>query len=117
MKSPGASVKPPGTFLGTFPVTKARTPFAKFGPVEWALHFIERYGGIDGGHHKQWVIDQTARILNGAPVEIVEARWDSGLAEYRVSVGTCDAYVAWVADMKSGEDGPNTYDWEEGIPP
>lgn len=58
-----------------------------------ALEFIERYGGIDGDHHKTWVIDQVARSLLG------------------------DAYPQWVIDMKDGEDGPDTYNWDEGIPP
>jgi hypothetical protein len=57
------------------------------------MEFIERFGGIDGAHHKTWVIDQVARAL-------LE-----------------DAYPHWVVEMKDGEDGPNTYDWDEGIPP
>lgn len=58
-----------------------------------ALEFIERYGGIDGAHHKMWVIDQVARALLD------------------------DEYPQWVVEMKDGEDGPATYDWDEGIPP
>jgi hypothetical protein len=61
--------------------------------IKGALEVIERYGGIDGGHHKQWVIDQVARHLLG------------------------DQYTQWVVDMKDGEDGPNTYEWDEGIIP
>lgn len=61
--------------------------------ISTAMEVIERYGGIDGAHHKAWVIDQVARAL---------------LAEY---------YPQWVTDMKEGEDGPDTYDWDEGIPP
>ena len=58
-----------------------------------ALDLIERYGGIDGGHHKQWVLDQVARALLD------------------------DGYEDWVAEMKDGEDGSDTYDWDEGIAP
>ncbi len=61
--------------------------------VEAALRLIEQYGGIDGGHHKMWVIDQVARVLTG------------------------DGYDQWVKAMKAGEDGPETYDWDEGIAP
>lgn len=104
-------------YLGEFPVKLKDTPFAKFAPADWALHFIESYGGIDGDHHKQWLIDQIARILNGAPIHIVEARWGGGHAEYRISVGTCDGYTTWIKEMKAGEDGPETYTWEEGIAP
>lgn len=53
-----------------------------------ALDLIDRSGGVDGAHHKQWVLDQVVRILAG------------------------DRYDEWVACRKA-ED----YDWEEGIPP
>ena len=58
-----------------------------------ALDLIEQYGGIDGAHHKDWVLDQVARILLG------------------------EGYEAWVVDLKSGEDGPETYGYDEGIAP
>lgn len=61
--------------------------------IENALEVIERFGGIDGEHHKTWVIDQVVRHLLG------------------------DDYEQWVVEMKDGEDGPETYDWDEGIPP
>lgn len=61
--------------------------------IKAALELAVRYGGIDGDHHKAWVIDQMVRIL---------AR---------------DRYAAIVADAKDGEDGPETYDWDEGIAP
>ncbi len=57
-----------------------------------ALDFIMEWGGIDGGHHKQWVLDQLVRIL-------------------------ADDYDAWVVEAKAGEDGPESYDWDEGIAP
>lgn len=104
-------------YLGEFPVKLKDTPFAAFTSANWALYYIESYGGIDGEHHKQWLIDQVARILNGAPVSVVEARWGGGHTEYRVNVGACDQYTTWVTEMKAGEDGPDTYDWDEGTPP
>lgn len=52
-----------------------------------------RYGGIDGEHHKTWVIDQMVRALTGTD------------------------YANWVQESKVGEDGPNTYTWDEGIAP
>jgi hypothetical protein len=52
-----------------------------------ALDLIRRYGGIDGDHHKAWVLDQVARLLAGHGydrlVEDVRAagyRWDEGIA-------------------------------------
>lgn len=61
--------------------------------IDNALSIIEMYGGIDGAHHKTWVIDQVARALTG------------------------DDYDEWVELMCAGEDGPNTYEWDEGIAP
>jgi hypothetical protein len=61
--------------------------------IKEALLIIERFGGIDGSHHKQWVIDQVARKLLGS------------------------RYEEWVKEIKNGEFGPDTYDWDEGIPP
>lgn len=58
-----------------------------------AIEFIFEYGNIDGGHHKQWTLDQVARILAG------------------------DDYERLVASYKNGEDGPDTYSWYEGIAP
>jgi hypothetical protein len=58
-----------------------------------ALAIAGTYGQIDGDHHKAWVIDQMVRALTGA------------------------RYEAWVSLHKAGKDGPDTYDWEEGIPP
>lgn len=60
-----------------------------------ALTLALRYGQIDGAHHKTWVIDQMVRALLQTP----------------------DAYAAWVEDACAGEDGPDSYDWDVGIPP
>jgi len=63
------------------------------GRVTEAIDLAVRYGGIDGGHHKMWVIDQMVRVLAG------------------------DGYEELVREAKEGEDGPDTYDWDEGIAP
>ncbi|KKN13750.1 hypothetical protein LCGC14_1003000 [marine sediment metagenome] len=57
-----------------------------------ALDFITRFGGIDGAHHKQWVLDQVVRSLS-------------------------HDYEAWVKAYEDGEDGRHTYEWDEGIVP
>ena len=62
-------------------------------PIEQALELAVRYGGIDGAHHKAWVIDQMVRVLAG------------------------DGYEELVREAKSGDDGPETYDWNVGIAP
>lgn len=61
--------------------------------IERALDLAVQYGGIDGDHHKAWVIDQMVREL------------------------TQGDYAAFVERAKDGVDGPDTYDWEEGIAP
>lgn len=61
--------------------------------IDKAIELAVRYGGIDGGHHKAWVIDQMVRALAG------------------------DDYDRIVRDAKDGEDGPDTYDWDTGIAP
>lgn len=61
--------------------------------IDEAIELAVKYGGIDGAHHKQWVIDQMVRALAG------------------------DRYDAIVAEACNGEDGPNTYDWDTGTPP
>jgi hypothetical protein len=61
--------------------------------IDKALDVIRQYGGIDGAHHKTWVLDQAVRALTG------------------------DEYEAWVKDACEGEDGPGTYYWDVGIPP
>ena len=61
--------------------------------VRAALELADRFGSIDGEHHKTWVLDQMVRALTGA------------------------AYPAWVAKHRAGDDGPETYDWNEGIAP
>ena len=61
--------------------------------IQQALDIAIEYGGFDGGHHKAWVIDQMVRALTG------------------------HEYNAFVKDVCSGEDGPDTYAWDEGIAP
>lgn len=61
--------------------------------AETALDIILRYGGIDGAHHKQWVLDQVLRALTGPE------------------------YDAWVTAHNEGEEGPDTYSWDTGIAP
>lgn len=86
-------------------------------PTENALMYITMYGGIDGAHHKDWVLDQVARILNGAPVVVYAAKWEDGYTEYRPVVGESEQYHEWVAACKDGENGPDTYSYSVGIAP
>lgn len=82
-----------------------------------ALSFALQYGGIDGAHHKTWVIDQMVRALTGCPI-VSFVGVDSRQQKYEYEAqGTSDEYIEWVKNARSGEDGPETYDWDVGIPP
>lgn len=56
--------------------------------VALALQVAFSHGGTDGGHHKQWVIDQMVRALCGDRYkkwvsmfeESAESEWDKGIA-------------------------------------
>ena len=105
-------------YLGDFRVDVSKHPvYSKYTPADWAMVFIEKYGGIDGDHHKQWVLDQVARILKGTPVVVVEARWDNGYTEDRFTVADppSEGYEAWVKSMTSGVN--EGYDYDPGIAP
>jgi hypothetical protein len=61
--------------------------------ISAALWCITCFGGIDGAHHKQWCLDQVVRILKA------------------------EQYEDWVEEFEDGEDGSDTYSWDEGIAP
>lgn len=97
-------------FLGEEILDIKETPFRDFDEKNWSLYFIERYGGIDGDHHKLWVMDQIARINLGTLVIIKQAKWANGGIEYRVNLGDpSDAYLSWVEEFKG--------DYDAGSPP
>ena len=108
-------------YLGEKSVKIEKTPFAKFTKEDWALYFIEHYGQFDGGHHKQWTMDQVVRVLKGTPVKIKLAKWDNGEEEYRVTLADkpSKAYIAWVDEMRGETDsnGDREYGYDEGIAP
>lgn len=103
-------------YLGEFDIDLAGTLYANFTPLDWAMHWIEKYGQIDGDHHKAWALDQIARILKGTRVVVKEARWGNGHTELRMTLAEpSDEYLQWVEDMR-GEDGEE-YAYEVGIAP
>lgn len=83
----GAFLEHEETLYGFIPDHDPRTKCAD------ALELILRYGGIDGSHHKQWCLDQVVRILTGENYE---------------------NFVVFACD---GEDGPESYEWDEGCAP
>lgn len=74
------------------------------GPTERvhdALAVVEEYGQPDGAHHLRWIVDQMVRALCGG------GRSPAATPEYR----------EWVTAFRDGDDGPDTYDWDEGTAP
>lgn len=110
-------------YLGQFSVDIKDTPFAHYTSVDWAMHFNQSFGGIDGSHHKSWVLDQMSRILKGTPVIVELAKWDDGLEEYRYWTGEpTQQYHDWVklcqGDWVKAENYEGwEYGYDEGIAP
>lgn len=72
--------------------------------LEKALDIAFKYGGFAEAHHKAWVIDQIVRALTGCPV--VEGQQ-----------GESTEYQKFVLERCAGDNEPETYDWDVGIPP
>ncbi|GLY32086.1 hypothetical protein [Kineosporia sp. NBRC 101731] len=74
-------------------IAAERRPDTDTDRVELALELLYEFGQTDGDHHQKWINDQLVRMLTG------------------------DDYEGWVEDYQAGEDGPETYSWDEGIAP
>ena len=101
-------------YLGETIITNlSGTPYVGYTKSDWALKFVEMYGQIDGEHHKAWVLDQVARILNDTTVIVSLAEWVGGDREYRfnVSENTSSKYREWVTDMLG--DVVDEFEWED----
>lgn len=85
--------------------------------TDQALDIARRFGGIGGDHHKAWVIDQMVRALTDCPWVQLEAVDYQGKPYTYMGMGESERYKAFVAFVRTGEDGPETYDWEVGTPP
>jgi hypothetical protein len=85
--------------------------------IEKALKIAKNYGGIDGAHHKTWTIDQMCRALTGCPLVEVKATDHKGNPYTYHKLGESEEYYDFIREVMDGEDGPDTYEWDEGIPP
>lgn len=77
-------------------ITQTRARYGGLEAVDSIAESVElavRYGQIDGAHHKAWVIDQMVRKLTGPE------------------------YADVVRRAKAGENGPDTFAWDEGVAP
>ncbi len=105
-------------YLGETILKVEETQYENYTKEDWALLWIQMYGGADGHHHKDWVLDNVARILQGTPVIITLAEWVNGHREERLNLDEPPKeYWEWVEKSKYGEDGPDTYSYEFGIAP
>lgn len=108
-------------YLGEIEVDVKDTPYAKYKPSDWVLLYLFKYSQIDGSHHKQWLLDQTARILNGTKIVIKLAKWSNGEEEYRFSLAEpSKKYLKWVQEYCGEYDEEEEcyeYDYDEGTPP
>lgn len=76
-----------------------------------ALEYAVTYGGIDGAHHKDWVIDQMVRALTGCPMKTKSKGEGPGAIHYEVQ-GESREYKKLVKDACSEGS-----EWDVGIPP
>ena len=85
--------------------------------IKKALEFAVKYGGIDGSHHRAWVIDQMVRALTDCPVEHMSATSSVNSDLWFALQGDSLEYSELVRRACDGEDGPCTYTWDVGIAP
>lgn len=76
-----------------------------------------KYGGIDGAHHKTWVIDQMIRALTACPIVQKRAVDANGNPYTFDAFGESEQYQRVVREACNSEDGPNTYEWDTGVAP
>ena len=85
--------------------------------IKKALEIAQNDAAIDGAHHKAWVIDQMVRALTGCPM-VTKGAYDSERRPYKYkTMGESIEYERFVRGAKAGEEGPETYEWDEGIAP
>lgn len=86
------------------------------GRIDTALDIV-RDGIPDGDHHKMWMLDQMVRALTGCPTVTRTATDYQGKPYEYPAQGESPEYLAFVAAYCDGNDGPETFAWDEGIAP
>jgi len=106
-------------YLGETILDISKTEYKDYDKGDWALLYIEMYGGIDGSHHKAWVMDQVVRILNGTKVILSKAEWKNGTINHRFNLDEpSQKYLDWVKEYEGEEDdGEIMYEYDIGIAP
>jgi hypothetical protein len=108
-------------YIGETIVDIDNSPYKGYTKEQWVMEYIERYGQIDGGHHKQWVLDQISRIIKNTPIIITLRKWTHE-EEYSFDTGTpSQEYLDWVSQMrgedKEDEEEKEWYSYDQGIAP
>ena len=90
-----------------------RNPYFGYTKEQMALAFIENYGAIDGSHHKDWVLDQIARVLHGTKVKVTLFCYDDNTQSIRILTEDAPsvAYDEWVKLMCTDHDGNYHPEW------
>jgi len=100
-----------------YPPKKVAAEWIAGDRIEKAIELGFKYGSTDGAHHKMWVIDQMIRILTDCPT-VTRKATDVNQKEYEYqALAESDKYRELLAAFRAGEDGPETYSWDEGIAP
>jgi hypothetical protein len=73
--------------------------------IEAVIEVAIEYGNTDGGHHKQYALDQILRILTGCPTKTEHATDSQGTPYTYEALGESDEYLALVDE-----------DWDVGMP-
>lgn len=87
--------------------------------IDQALAIAAQYGGIDGEHHKAWVIDQMVRALTGCPMVEATAKNCRGEPYTYLRRGESKEYQRFISEVTDGCEscGASGTEWDVGIPP
>lgn len=80
--------------------------------VDYALKVLSEYPLTDGEHYREWLLDQTVRILLGVPTVAASAVDSRGETYIYPALGTSERYDEFVANV-AREGG----EWSSGIAP
>lgn len=84
-------------YLGETILDIHKTKYAMYTQYDWIMLWIEKYGTIDGEHHKNWLLDQIVQITQGTKVIIKVAEWSNGLKEFRFTLDKpTEKYHNWI---------------------
>jgi hypothetical protein len=93
-------------YLGEKILNIEETEYKNYTKNDWIILFLEKYGTIEGIHHKNWLIDTIAQIAKGTEIVIKLAKWDNDCEEYRFFLDKpSKEYIDWVETFNEEEEG------------